>query len=110
MEYKFDHFGVPVSRKKRGMIHYPEYKVWCSDYEKDPLRIEWIYFEKGTPLHPLLRKIPHVCYLVDDIKKAVRGKKILMKPVSYQGYWMAFVVIDQTPVEFIQPPCSNTAR
>jgi hypothetical protein len=39
MDLKYDHFGVPVKDKRPGMIYYPEYKVWCSDYEKDPFRI-----------------------------------------------------------------------
>lgn len=103
MEYKFDHLGIPVKRKQAGMIYYPEYKVWCSDYEKDPLRIEYIFFEKGNEFAKSIQTRAHICYIVKDIKKAVAGKKILMKPVSYQGYKMAFIEENGVPVEFIQP-------
>ena len=102
MKYIYDHVGVPVKRKRRGMVYYPEYKVWCSKYEKDRHRIEWIYFEKGSPMHRLIRSKTHVCFVVSDIKKAVRGKKILLKPTLYQDYYMAFIEVDGLPIEFFQ--------
>jgi hypothetical protein len=103
MECKYDHFGVPVKQKLKGMIHFPEFKVWCSDYEKDPYRIERIFFEPGCPFHPLIQTVSHVCFLVKDIEKAVFGKKLLLKPTLYQGYQLAFIEEDGIPIEFIQP-------
>jgi hypothetical protein len=102
MQYKFEHFGVPTGEKLEGMIHYPEYRVWCTDYEKDPYRIEWMYFEEGCPMHPLIQTASHVCYIVEDIHKAVKGKKMLMKPTLYQNYWMAFIEERGVPLEFLQ--------
>ena len=101
---KYDHIGIPTKHRREGMIYFPEYKVWTSDYEKSEFRIEWVFFEKESPLHPLIQSVPHVSFLVADIRKAVLGKKILLAPVKYQGYWMAFIEDDGAPVEFIQPP------
>lgn len=103
MKYQYDHFGVPVSEKCEGMIHFPEFKVWCTDYEKDPFRIERIFFEKDCQMHPLIKMTPHVCFLVENIEKAVSGKKILVAPVFYQGAYLAFIEEDGVPIEFIQP-------
>jgi len=100
----YDHIGIPTKTRKEGMIYFPEYKVWTNDYEKTPYRIEWLFCEKGSPLHPLIQNSPHIAFLVDDIHKAVKGKKILMEPIQYQNYWMAFIEEDGVPVEFIQPP------
>jgi hypothetical protein len=104
MEYVFDHFGVPTQKKQEGMRYFSEYNVWCSDYEKDPYRIEWIFFEEGNPFHSLIQTHPHVCFLVKDIEKAVRGKKILLKPKYDQGYSIAFIEEKGVPIEFIQLP------
>lgn len=104
MEYKYDHFGVPVKQKRKDMVYFSEYKVWCSDYEKDPYRIEWIFFENGSHFHPLIQTVPHVCFLVKDVEKAVFGKTFLLKPTHFQGYQMAFIEEDGVPIEFIQPP------
>jgi len=102
MNYKYEHFGIPVKEKQKGMIYFPEYKVWCSDYEKDPLRIEWVFFEKDCEMHPLIQTTPHVCFLVEDIKQAVHGKKILLAPTFYQGYHMAFIEENGVPIEFLE--------
>jgi hypothetical protein len=104
MEYIFDHFGVPVLQKREGMRYFPEFKVWCSDYEKDPYRIEWIFFEKGNAFHSLIQTHPHVCFLVKDIETAIRDKKILLKPTHYQSYSLAFIEEKGVPIEFIQLP------
>ena len=103
MKYDYEHFGVPISHKRDGMIYYPEFKVWCSDYEKDPYRIEWIFFEKGTPLHPLIQTVPHVCFLVKDLEKTVHGKKLLLKPMAYHDHYLAFIEENGVPIEFMQP-------
>lgn len=103
MDYEYDHFGVPTKTKQKGMIHFSESKVWCSDYEKDPYRIEWIYFEKNCEMHPLIQTTPHVCFLVEDIEEAILGKKVLLDPVEYQDYYMAFIEEKGVPIEFIQP-------
>lgn len=102
MEYRYDHFGVPIPKKREGMVYFPEYKVWCSSYENDPYRIEWIYFEKGSPFAPLIQTISHVCFIVKDIEKATWNKKLLLKPTYYDGYYMAFIEEEGIPIEFIQ--------
>lgn len=102
MKYKYDHFGVPVRKKQKGMTYFPEFKVWSSDFEKDPYRIEWLFFEKECEMHPLIQAIPHVCYLVKDIRKAVQGKKVLLKPLYQPGYYMAFIEEKGIPIEFMQ--------
>jgi len=103
MKYQFDHMGIPVREKQLDMLYFPEYKVWTSDYEKDPYRIERIFFEKECNMHPLIQSSSHVCFLVDDIKEAVKNKSLLLEPQYYQGYYMAFIVENGVPVEFIQP-------
>lgn len=103
MEYKYDHFGVPVKQKKHGMIYYPEYKVWCSEFENDPFRIEWIFFEEGSSMHPLIQTVSHVCFIVQDMEKAVHGKKILLQPTHAEGAQMAFIEVDGVPIEFWKP-------
>lgn len=102
MDLRYDHFGVPVREKEAGMVHFPRYRVWCSDYEKDPYRVERIFFEKGSPFHPLIQTIPHVCFLVADLRKAIAGKKLLLEPVEEESYAMAFIEERGVPIEFIQ--------
>jgi hypothetical protein len=102
MNYRYEHFGVPLKHKREGMSYFPEYRVWCSDYERDPYRIEWIFFEKDSIMHPLIQTVSHVCFLVEDIHKAVLRKRLLLEPILYQGCWMAFIEENGVPIEFLQ--------
>jgi len=102
MNLRYDHFGVPVREKEEGMTLFPRYRVWCSDYEKDPYRIERIFFEEGCPFHPLIQAVPHVCFLVADLREAIVGKKVLFPPMEEEGYAMAFIEERGVPLELIQ--------
>jgi hypothetical protein len=51
----------------------------------------------------IIQTVPHVCFLVSDIKQAIRGKKILLAPVAIDGHQMAFIEEDGVPIEFLQP-------
>ncbi len=103
MKYQFDHFGIPVTEKQKEMIYFPEYKVWTSDYEKNPYRIERLFFEKDCTMHPLIQSTSHICFLVNNIQEAVENKIIILEPQYYQGYYMAFIAENDVPIEFIQP-------
>lgn len=101
---KYDHIGIPIQFKKEGMIYFPDYKLWTSDYKKSQYGIEWIYFEKGSPLHPHIQKMAHVCFVVLDIQKAIHGKKILLDPCVYENEYMAFIEDhDGAVIELLQP-------
>lgn len=100
--YKYDHIGIIVERPQEGMIYYPEFKVWTSDYEASEYRIEFIYYEEGSKMHPLIQKNPHVCFLVEDVDEAVHGKNVLMEPSTHDTYRMAFIEDRGAIVEFIQ--------
>ena len=84
------------------MIYYPDFRVWTSQYEKSQYRIEWLFFEKESTLPLMIQKVPHVGFVVQDIHLAVKGKKILMAPVFYENYYMAFIEAEGIPIELLQ--------
>ena len=102
MKYKYDHLGMPVPKKQEGMIYLPEFKAWNTDYTKSEYGIVWIYFEKDSPLHPLIQTQPHICFIVPDIQQAVHGKKILLNPFIYENEWVTYIEDNGAVIEFIQ--------
>ena len=44
-----------------------------SGYETSPYRVEWMRFEAESPLPELIRTVPHVAFVVDDLDEAVRA-------------------------------------
>lgn len=100
---KYDHMGIPTMVKKEGMIHASDpFNVWFTPYEKSPFRIEWVYFEERSHFHPLIKTMPHVAFIVEDLKKALEGKKILFQPERWENIIFAFIEDDGIPIEFIQ--------
>lgn len=102
MELNYDHIGIPITYKKEGMVYYPDFKVWTSEYDKTQFRIEWIYFEEGNNFHPLVQTQAHVCFKVKDINAAILGKNVIVPVIFDQTYYMAFIEEDGAPIEFIQ--------
>ena len=55
------------------------------------------------PAPELVRTVPHVAFEVDDLAAALVGHEILIEPNSpSEGVWVAFVVCDGAPVEFLE--------
>ena len=60
-------------------------------------------FDSDCPLPELIKTVPHVAFVVDDIEAAIAGKEILIAPNSpAEGVTVAFVVDDGAPIEFLQ--------
>lgn len=98
----FDHMGVPLAAKKEGMSYWPEFKVWFSDYEKHLFRIEWIFCESDSLLHELIQTKCHLAYNVTDLNQVVVGKRLLLKPVRWENFLLAFIEVEGVPIELIQ--------
>jgi hypothetical protein len=60
-------------------------------------------FDPDCPLPQLIKTVPHVAFVVDDIGAAIAGKQILIKPGSpTEGVTVAFIVDNGAPIEFLQ--------
>jgi hypothetical protein len=59
-------------------------------------------FDPDCPVPELVKIVPHVAFVVDDIQMAIAGKQILIEPNSpTEGVTVAFIV-DNSPIEFLQ--------
>ncbi len=77
--------------------------MYVSGYEESPWNIEWMRFEPDSPIHPLIREIPHIAFEVDDLEKAIEGREVIVEPNSpSEGVRVAFIVDNGAPVEFLQ--------
>jgi len=77
--------------------------MYGSGYETSPYGVEWMRFEPGSPLPELVKTVPHVAFVVDDLQAAIDGRDILIKPNSpTNGVIVAFIVDNGAPIEFLQ--------
>jgi hypothetical protein len=60
-------------------------------------------FEPDSPLPELVRTVPHVAFVVDDLDAAIAGRQLLIAPNRPSpGVRVAFIVDDGAPIEFLQ--------
>lgn len=82
MEYQFSHIGIPTAEEKEWDGYYEPGKIHYTDFNNDEFGIEWVMFDNDSPMPEMIRTIPHVAYLVDNIEDALLGKEILVKSFS----------------------------
>jgi hypothetical protein len=100
---KYHHLGIPTREVRAGERFLPEFGMYVSGYETSPFRIEWMRFEPDSPVPPLVQRVPHVAFEVDDLEAALEGREVLIAPNSPSpGIQVAFVVDDGAPVELIR--------
>jgi hypothetical protein len=96
------HTGIPVFEKMDDMMFIEPLKVWITDPDKSPYKIEWLYFEPDSPMAAAIQGETHVAYRVDDIEKAVEGKSVIWPVTAFPNMKIAFVYDEGLPVEFVQ--------
>lgn len=100
---RFHHIGIPTNEPKDGEKYSIDSKLFITDIDSHPYRVEWLRFEPGSPMPELIQNVPHVAFEVDDLQKAVEGKDILIQPKALpNGRRIAFIVEGGAPVEFIE--------
>lgn len=100
---KYHHLGIPTTIPMPGETYLERYRVFCTDHERNPFRIQWMRYEPDCPLPELVKTVPHVAFEVDDLALALAGHEILIEPNSpSEGVTVAFIVCDGAPVEFLE--------
>ncbi len=102
-KYRYNHVGIPTKKKLKDERYLPAYDVYVSGYEKNEFNVEWMRYGKKCSIPEIVKKLPHVAFEVDDIHEAIRGKKVIIEPNSpVEGVIVAFILVNDAPIEFIQ--------
>ena len=100
---KYHHIGIPTKKKLKDEIYIKHLKVHVSGYGKNPYKVEWIRYEDDANFPEIVKSIPHVAFEVDDLEKAIMGKKVIIQPNSPSpGIVVAFIEDNGAPIEFLQ--------
>ena len=100
---QFEHVGIVTTEKKPGESFVAATRVWRTDYQKHPFRVEWLRFEPDSPVTGPVREMPHVAYRVDDIRASARGLKVLLEPFDVGPRIVGFYQTeDGAVVELVQ--------
>jgi catechol 2,3-dioxygenase-like lactoylglutathione lyase family enzyme len=80
---EFDHVGIVAAEKKPGAVFVAATRVWVTNKDEHPYRVEWLYFEPDSPVTGPLREGPHVAYRVQSveaIREAGKGLQVVLEP------------------------------
>ena len=100
---EFHHVGIPSRQPRPNETYLKEAKVYVTAVDADPMKVEWLRFEFGSPMPKEIQTMTHLAYKVDDIEAELKGRKILVPPFSpMPGVTVAFILHEGVPVEFMQ--------
>ncbi|TFH06938.1 MAG: hypothetical protein E4H08_10280 [Candidatus Atribacteria bacterium] len=100
---KYHHIGIPTHESRDGEVYLEKFKMFASGFETSRFGVEWLRFEPDAPFPDLVKAVPHVAFVVDDLEAAIAGREILIHPNSpSEGVTVAFIVENGAPIEFLQ--------
>lgn len=100
---RYHHIGIPTQTPREGEVYLEQLKMYASGFETSAFGVEWLRFEDDAPFPELVKTVPHVAFVVDDLEAAIRGCEVLIQPNSpSRGVTVAFIVDNGAPVEFLQ--------
>jgi hypothetical protein len=100
--WRYHHLGIPTTVARPGETHLARFGLHVCGFPTSPYGIEWMRFDDDSPLHPLIKTVPHVAFEVDDLDAALVGHEVIYPPGSpSEGVRAAMIAVDGAPVELI---------
>ncbi len=100
---KFHHFGVPTKQKKQNETYLEGGKVYITDPEAHPYRVEFLRFEEDSPMPKELQEKEHAAFVVDNMQEALAGKKVILEPFDVTDTLrVAFIMDDTALIEIME--------
>jgi len=104
--WKYHHLGVPTKEKMPGERYLPpQFKCYVSGFPTSPFGVEWMRFEAGSPIHPLIQTVPHLAFEVEDLdyELANHNFNVITEPnPPSEGIRVAMIEHNGAPIELIE--------
>lgn len=107
LDFRLHHVGLLADRPQAGERHAPSVGMYTTD-APDGVPLQWHRYDADSPLHPLLRSVPHIAYQVLNLDEAVRDARLILGPYEpIDAYKVAVLDDEGTPVELIETRLSH---
>ncbi|HPG39383.1 MAG TPA: hypothetical protein PLP19_01045 [bacterium] len=103
--WRYHHLGIPTTGPIQNEKYLPQFKFYVGGFDSSPFGIEWMRFDVDSPIHELIKTVPHLAFEVDDLDEELRkhNLQILTPPNSPgEGTRVAMIVHNGAPVELIE--------
>ncbi len=100
----FHHIGLVTDEEKPGEMYFESLKVWGTNPDDDPNKVEWVRFRADSPLADTpVAKMPHVSWAVDDLDRELQGKETVVGPLTVaDGIRIAYFMMDGALIEYLE--------
>jgi hypothetical protein len=100
---RFHHIGLPTTEHKPNEKYLEQYKFYVSGFDTSEFGIEWMRFEKDSPIAEIIQKVPHIAFEVDNLNTAIKGKELIGDVATpSKGVRTAMIIENGAPIEFIE--------
>ena len=103
--WKFHHMGVPTSDKKPDEKYLQQFKFSVSGFDESPFGVEWMRFEEECEMHELIKTVPHLAFVVDDLdyELTTRDFNVIVEPnPPMEGVRVAMIEFNGVPIELLE--------
>ncbi len=103
--WKYHHLGIPTNIRMPNETYLPQFGFYVSGFSTSPFGVEWMRFEKDSPIHPLIQKVPHLAFEVEDLDFELkhRNVNIITEPnPPAEGIRVAMIEHNGAPIELIE--------
>ena len=103
--WKYHHLGIPTDEIMPGEKYVPQFKFFISGFSESPFGIEWMRFEKNSPIDRLIQTVPHLAFEVVDLdyELSAHDLKVITEPNSPSvGIIVAMIEHNGAPIELIE--------
>jgi len=103
--WKYHHLGIPTKKKLSNAIYLPKLKFSVKGFKTSPFGVEWMEFDDDCQIHELIKTVPHLAFVVDDLdfELETKGFNILSEASSpMESIRVAMIEIDGAPIELME--------
>lgn len=103
--WKFHHLGIPTKTKMPGEQYVPHLKFYVSGFSTSPFGIEWMRFDDDSTFDELIKTVPHLAFVVDDLENEITTRNLnVIAQSNYpsDGIKVAMIVHNGAPVELME--------
>ena len=101
--WRYHHLGIPHSSPRDGELHLQKLGVHACGFETSPYGVEWMRFDTHCQVPEIVKTVPHLAFVVDNLDIALQGKQILIPPNSpLPRVRVAFILDDGAPIELLE--------
>lgn len=100
---KFSHIGLPTDEPQPGEIYVPATKVYVTEFESHPYKVEYLRYEADSPATGPIRDLPHIAFETDDLERELEGEEVILAPFDpMPGLTVAFILRDGAVFEYMK--------